>query len=130
MIRGTTAYFKFIMPYDYNQLASATVRFWQPGNNGPSSDRPLPIIKTLAQCAPTNVNNELSISLNSEETRRFSDKRKGCVQMSATLVEGGRFACLEQLFTVYPLYGDDVGDEGIQPTPDSNGLIILDGGNI
>ena len=34
MIRGTTAQFKFKLPYAKNELQWITMKFWQPGNDG------------------------------------------------------------------------------------------------
>lgn len=130
MIRGTTAYFKFILPYDYDQLASAKIVFWQEHNNGPTESRPLPITKVLEHCAPTNVSNELTVSLTPEETLRFSDKRKAYVQLTATPIEGSRFGSQQQEITVYPVYDGDIGDDIPVPPPDDGGWVILDGERI
>ena len=134
MIRGTTAYFKFIMPYDYNQLVSAEVICWQEGYAGPSESRALPIVKTLAHCAPTSKSNELSVSLTPEETARFTDRRKAYIQMAATTIEGSRFGSLKKELIVYPMKGDDIEDIVTPPAPpedpDGDGWVILDGENI
>lgn len=131
MIRGTTAYFKFIMPYDYGQLSSAKVVFWQNYNNGPSDSRPLPITKVLSQCSPTKVPNELAVSLTPEETLRFSDRRKAYTQLTATSIEGVKFASYQEMITVYPVADDSIEDsEGLLPIPGGDGVIILDGGHI
>lgn len=131
MVRGTTAYFKFIMPYNYSQLSSAKVVFWQNHNNGPSISRPLPIIKTLPQCAPTLKANELSVFLTPEETLRFSDERKAYVQLTAASVGGIRFASGQEMITVYPSVDDSVDDVGgVIPTPGIEDLVIFDGGHI
>lgn len=129
MTRGTTAYFKFIMPYNYDQLASAKIVFWQKNYNGPSDNRPLPIIKVLNQCSTTNASNELAVTLTPEETLRFTDRRKGFVQLTATPIDGVRFASRQYMFTVYPITDNDTGDDIVIPTPES-GVIILDGGYI
>ena len=126
MTRGTTAYFKFIMPYPH--LQSAKVVFWQNYNNGPSDSRPLPITKVLAQCSQNDY--ELRVSLTPEETLRFSDKRRAYVQLMATSSDGLRFASRQQMFTVYPVRDEDTGDDNVLPTPDNSGLVILDGGQI
>ena len=128
MIRGTTAYFKFKMPYAFNQVASVTITFEQNHNDGPSESRPLPIIKTLSHCTQTGEN-ELSVSLNPEETSRFVDVYKAYVQMIALTVEGHKFGCKEQEIIVYP-GTDDIEDPVIPPDDDDDGVIILDGGLI
>lgn len=105
MIRGTTAYFKFIMPYDYDQLDMGKVIFWQKYNNGPSDSRPLPIIKDLKEdCASTDVSNELVVSLHPEETARFSENRKAYTQLIAKTLEGQSFASEQHMITVYPIH--------------------------
>ena len=131
MVRGTTAYFKFIMPYNYNQLSEAKVVFWQNHNNGPSVGRPLPIVKTLSQCAPTSKANELSVFLTPEETLRFSDERKAYTQLTATSIGGVRFASDQEMIKVRPSVDDSVDDVGgVIPTPGIDDLVILDGGHI
>ena len=46
MIRGTTAQFKFKLPYSYDELTSITIRFWQQGNPSDS----LPVFKYKNNC--------------------------------------------------------------------------------
>lgn len=137
MVRGTTAQFKFSLPYNYEELKLACVVFWQPGNNG-TIDAPLPIKKTLTAddiqqyCDPDNPK-ELSITLSQSETLRFSDKMKAKVQLSAKTFEGTRFASKQELITVYPIYDDSILGDDIDPTPDDedgDGWIILDGETI
>lgn len=127
VIRGTTAQFRFNMPYTFEQLNWATVKFWQEGNDG-TPTAPLPITKKLAQCAPTNDPYELSVYLTSEETLRFSDKRKAKVQLRAH-ADGSTFASRETSISVYPINDDIVTDDPEFP-PESDGWIILDGSTI
>ena len=108
------------MPYNYNQLQSAKVVFWQKYNDGPSKSRPLPIVKELAQCSDTDVENELSVTLIPEETSRFSDKRKAYVQLIATTIDGIRFASDQHMLTIYPIQDEGVYDENVLPTPSNN----------
>lgn len=130
MIRGTNAQFKFVLPYTYDELATVRIVFWQTDNNGPSRDRPLPIIKTLEYCSRTNNPNEISVTLNQEETLRFVDERKAQVQLWSETKEGVPFASKTQLITVYPIYDDSILDDNILPTPDLDGWVILDGSTI
>lgn len=130
MIRGTNAQFKFKLPYNYSDLETVKITFWQSQNDGPAPNRPLPIIKVLAQCAPTGIANELSVTLNQEETLRFSEERKGCVQLRAMTIDGIPVASKEKQFTVYPIYDDSILDEEILPTPAYDGWIYLDGSTI
>ena len=130
MIRGTNAQFIFQLPYDYTELEIAKITFWQPGNNGPSENRPLPIVKVLGQCCGTNNPKELSVTLNQEETLRFVDDHKAYVQLRATTLEGIPIASKERLITVYPVYDDSILDDNILPSPSYDNLIYLDGKNI
>lgn len=130
MIRGTNAQFKFQLPYKFSELERVKITFWQPDNNGPAIDRPLPIIKVLGQCSPSNIPNELYVTLNQEETLRFADDRKAYVQLRASTIEGIPIASLKQSITVYPVYDDSILDDEILPTPDYEGLVFLDGSTI
>ena len=130
MIRGTNAQFKFNIPYDCSDLKIVKITFWQPGNKGISTDRPLPIIKLLSQCNFTDNPNEIAVTLNQEETLRFSDKYKAYVQLRATCKDGNTFASKQEQITVYPIYDDTVLGDDIMPSPDDGGCIFLDGGTI
>lgn len=128
MIRGTTAQFKFNIPYDFDDLGWVAVTFWQRGNNG-TSERPLPIVKTKKQCSAPNNQNEVCVTLTSEETARFSDKQKAYVQLRAQ-ANGNTFASKQERITVYPI-NDELLKEGSDlPAADGDGWIILDGQTI
>ena len=127
MIRGTTAQFKFQLPYKYLEIKFAKVVFWQPGNNGPSEDRPLPIVKGIGQCYKSGEN-ELSVKLLPEETLRFTEKNKAYVQLTATMNDETRFASRQEQITVYPIYDDSIFGDVVIPSPDDDGWIIIDGG--
>lgn len=127
MIRGTTAQFKFKLPYKFSELNLVKVVFWQPGNDGPDVTRPLPIVKTKDYCSQGENEYELTVTLNVEETLRFSDESKAYTQLSATSIEGTRFASKEQKISVYPIYDDSILGDVIIPTPSNDGFIILDG---
>jgi hypothetical protein len=130
MIRGTNAEFRFNLPYDFSEIAMVKITFWQDNNNGPSSDRPLPIVKIREQCSPGDQPNICSVVLNQEETLRFTEKRKAKVQLRATTATGIPIASPQQLITVYPVYDDTILDDAILPTPSYDGLVILDGKKI
>ncbi len=130
MVRGTTAQFKFNLPYNYSVLDVVKITFWQPGNSGPATDRPLPIVKVLDQCSRCENPNELLVTLSEEETLRFSDDKKAYVQLRAQSLDGYAFASKQEQFTVYPVYDDTILDDNIIPTPDGDGVIILDGESI
>lgn len=117
MIRGTDAKFKFKLSCQCSELESATITFWQKDNDGPSEDRPLPIIKVLSQCTQSDVPDELYVELNEEETLRFSDDRKAYVQLITTTVDGTSTASREKMFTVYPIYDESILGGDVSPTP-------------
>ena len=129
MIRGTNAQFKFKLPYSYSELETVKISFWQTDNAGPTMDRPLPIVKVLEQCSPSEIANELCVTLNQEETLRFEDDRKAYVQLRARTIDGIPIASKQQAITVYPIYDDSILDD-IIPTPDYDGWVILDGSTI
>lgn len=130
MIRGTNAQFRFKLPYNYSELKSVKITFWQDENNGPAANRPLPIIKILEQCSQTDKSNELSITLNQEETLRFSEERKGWVQLRGVTIDGIPIASNQKQFVVHPVYDDSILDDEILPTPDYDGWVFLDGSTI
>lgn len=132
MIRGTTAQFKFKLPYSYSDLDWITITFWQPGNPNLS-----PIIRRKADCSPIDGTTEICVSLACEDTAKFSDKYKAKVQLRAQpnilTTQGAPFGSKEQLITVYPMSDDLItNDTPIEPsTPIINGDFIgLDGGTI
>lgn len=129
MIRGTTAQFKFNLPYNVSDIATAKINFWQENYSGPNPTRPLPIVKVLSQCSESNVPDELLVFLNKEETLRFLDDRKAYVQLHAKTKDGTAFASKQEMITVYPVYDDSILDDDIlpTPTPDYGDIIILDG---
>ena len=129
MIRGTTAQFKFKLPYSYSNLEWITIKFWQPGNVNLT-----PITKNKTHCSETDNENEICVSLDATDTAKFSDKYKAKMQLRAqpTVGLGSSFGSKEQLITVYPML-DDIIDEDttIEPSvPTREDWIILDGDTI
>lgn len=125
MIRGTTTQFKFKLPYKKNELNWATMKFWQPGNNG-TIDASLPITKRLQHCTAPEDSYELCVTLTAEETLRFSDKVKAKAQLRAQTNDGAVFASHQQEITVYPINDDIITDDPSMPA-EEEGWIILDG---
>lgn len=124
MIRGTTAQFNFKLPYTKEDLAWATIKFWQPNN----SNTLLPVIKQLADCSNSSDPNKLCVSLTSEETSRFSDKHKARVQLIAQHASSGTvFGTKPELISVYPMPDDIIIDQPDIPPATEDGLIIFDG---
>jgi hypothetical protein len=133
MIRGTTAQFKFKLPYSYSELEWITITFWQPGNPNLS-----PIIKRKTECSPVAGTTEICTSLTCEDTAKFSDRLKAKVQLRAQPIEilhEAPFGCKEQFITVYPMLDDLIKDDNDVPVeppvpPISNEPVKFDGGAI
>lgn len=130
MIRGSSQEFRYKLPCAFDDLAEVRISFWQDNYKGPANYRPLPIIKIKAQCQKCDQPDLLSVTLNQEETLRFSDRRKAKVQLRALTTSGVPIVAREQLLTVYPVHDDSILDGDIVPTPTYDDFIILDGQNI
>lgn len=126
MIKGTTTQFRFYIPCDFSAIEYMSITFWQEGYYGPADNRRLPIIKEKAQCTTLNSPRTVCVTLNREETLRFSEDRKAYVQFRATASDGTSYATKKREITVYPVYDDSL-IEDVAPTPDFDGYIILDG---
>ncbi|MEE1303280.1 MAG: hypothetical protein UHD64_10895 [Bacteroidales bacterium] len=127
MVRGTTAQFKFSLPYNFEDIDVVDVVFWQPGNSG-TTESPLPIHKTRFQCQGIEGTKELSVTLSPSETLRFSEKSKAKTQLRAKTKSGICFASKQELITVYPSYDDSIVGDVVLPTPDEgDDWVILDG---
>ena len=132
MVQGTTTQFRFQLPCDFEELKVVEVTFWQEHNNGPAPNRRLPIIKIKNQCSTLDSKKLLTVTLNQEETLRFSTDRKAYVQLLAVAFDGTTYASRSTQIKVYSVYNDDVIGDIVEPTPDpgGDGFIILAGGNI
>lgn len=127
MIRGTTAQFKFKLPYSISSLEWVTIKFWQPGN----PNEQLPITKIKTNCSSTDNENEICVSLSATETALFSDKYKARVQLRAQPALGAPFGSRQQTFTVYPMLDEIIEQDPTTEPPTSSTKdewIILDGG--
>lgn len=128
MIRGTTAQFKFKMPYMFSELEWVNVVFWQTNNQQAQ------IKKTANDCRVTENPNEIVISLTAEETMRFSAKYKAKMQLKARYAATGAiFGTKPETLSVYPMADniDNIVDDGtVTPPIDTDGWVILDGGVI
>lgn len=130
MIKGTTAQFKFKLPCTKSELLWATMTVGQNGNSG-TTDAPLPIIKKLVDCPMPEASSELCVSLTALETMRFSEKIKAYVQFRAQRNDGTVFGNRTKYVSVYPM-SDAILDEDdpVMPSPNDEGLVILDGQSI
>jgi hypothetical protein len=124
MIRGTTAQFKFKLPYTKAELTWATIKFWQPGNMSSL----LPITKRLEHCDAPDDSNELCVSLTAEETQRFSEKYKAKLQIRAQHTKSGTvFGSRTQLITVYPMNDEILEEDPTMPSENEEGWVVFDG---
>jgi hypothetical protein len=123
MIRGTTAQFKFKLPYIKAELRWVTIKFWQPGN----LNTLLPITKNLEHCDAPEDSTELYVSLTAEETSRFSEDRKAKVQLRAQAIDGTVFGCPPKLIPVYPMRDDIIEENPELPPENYEGWVIFDG---
>ena len=130
MIRGTTAQFKFKLPYSMDKLKWITIQFWQPGNPNLS-----PITKDINHCNESGPQ-EICVSLLASETSMFSDKFKAKVQLRAQPVDiigGPVFGSKPQSITVYPMPDSLINKDPAIETPDApttEGITPFDGGII
>lgn len=122
MVRGTTAQFKFKLPYEKSELAEVIIKFWQPGMTLEN----LPITRTLDHCSE-NIPKELCVSLDATETLWFSDKVKAKVQLRARTNDGTAFASHQHSITVYPINDDIIIDDELGSAPIKDGWVVLDG---
>ena len=136
MIRGTTAHFRFTLPYEFSEIRWATIEFSQPNNEG-TFQGPLPITKkmtdeALSDSIQSNPDNPflLCVTLSPDETARFSDKIKARVQLRASSKGGHVFASKEKLVTVYPMKDSILEENPPIYDDDDDGWVYLDGGSI
>lgn len=125
MIRGTTALFKFKLPYAKQDIVWTTIRFSQTDNK----NQRISIAKNLKHCDSPEDSNILCVSLTALETMRFSDKVKAKVQLRGQAKDGTIFSLKPKLITVYPIDEDLLTDDIIVPE-EENGWIIIDSGSI
>lgn len=122
MIRGTTAQFKFTLPYTKDECEWITIKFWQPNN----PTKLLPITRTKDDCDAPSDSKEIYVSLTAEETSRFLDKFKAKAQLRAQ-ANGTVFGSKPRLITVYPMPDDIIEEDPNMPPENEEGWIILDG---
>jgi hypothetical protein len=137
MIRGTTAPFKFKVPYAWSDICAIEATFSQKKDDG----NQLSIIKEYDTRWGENVNPGgftpdekdpyvIYVVLDPEETLCFSDKRKAQVQIKVYCQHKGTVANRPAMFTVYPINNDSILEDAGEPAPGDNGMRILDAGKI
>lgn len=115
------------MPYPKEELAWATIKFWQEGNQSLY----LPITKKLEHCDAPEGSTELCVSLTADETKRFSEKYKGKVQIRAQhSADGTIFGNRPTLFTVYPMNDGILDEDPTMPAENADSWVIFDGGTV
>lgn len=144
MIRGAGQAFKFTTSFDFKDIDNIEAVWSQPHNVG-TAEAPMPIIKYYNRelreiedeyavrndgFAPVDgVPKSFVTVLSAEETLRFNEKYKGCVQVTvfsntSTLPEKSKI----EYFTVYPTMSNEVFGE--LPPSDPELVRILDAGKI
>ncbi len=137
MIRGTTAPFKFNVPYAWPDICAIEATFTQKKDDGSQ----LAIVKEYdtrwgesinpGGFAPDENNpNIIYVILDPEETLQFSDKRKAQVQVKVYCPKKGTVANKPVRFTVYPINNDNIFEDPGEPMPGDNSVRILDAGEI
>lgn len=128
MIRGTSEQFQFKIPYKYEDVQFVEIVFWQDDVIG-TVDSPFPIKKYLSACDDTSGTNILSLTLQPNETARFTDKKKAFIYLTGRTLEGSVFSNRKYTITVYPMYGSELFEPSNPPGTD-DGWRIVDGGHI
>lgn len=119
MIRGTTAQFRFKLPYPRWEFKDAVITFWQPSNPNFGES----IKKKLEQCDNFGEASELCVALTAKETARFSDKFKAKVQLRAFhMASGTIIGCPPQTIPVYPM-SDELIEEDLATIADSQDAV-------
>jgi hypothetical protein len=141
MIRGTTAPFKFEVPYDTSAISAMVVKWSQKHYDGVGTAK-LPLEKWYLPSKSRNDGfafsdenpKEIQTILTEEETLRFTDKEKAYMQIRVQFDFGedkGQVvrASLPQKITVYPaLYEDQIGSS--TPSEIIDDFYIYDAGTI
>lgn len=137
MIRGTTAPFKFVVPYAFQEITRIEAVFWQKHHKG-TDEAPLPIEKIYnglengrndGFAAPTLESKEVHTTLTPEETFRFSENEKGYAQVKVFYADRNLIvSSKEQKFTVYPSHNDD--PIIVDPPEVMDDLYVFDAGAI
>ena len=137
MVRGTTAPFKFNVPYEWSEICAIEATFTQKKDDGSQ----LSIVKQYDTRWGENINpggftlddknpNIIYVVLDSAETLMFSDKRKAQVQIKVYCSQKGTVANKPVRFTVYPINNDSILEDIGTPKPGDSSVRILDAGKI
>ena len=141
MIRGTTAQFRFKLPYSKYDVEQVEVVLWQSNNPGIKEEYPLPMKKNYVQSISENGSvitggpwswvddYTLAVKVWEQETLTFSDKYKAQIQLRGS-ANGLTFASPQEYIVVYPMRGNEPMGDDVVPTPDTDGWTILDGETI
>jgi hypothetical protein len=129
MIRGTTAQFKFNLPYPLKDITSAEVNFWQKADGVVDGKTILVTRNLMCSGSGDPLKREVYVLLTQEETLRFSEKKHGYVQFRGVAADGSVFASKQEDFIVYPFCKDDpIGGVTPPADEDDNGWIIINSG--
>ena len=138
MIRGTTAPFKFSVPYTWSEICAIEATFTQKKDDGSM----LSIVKAYDTRWGDDANPGgftpddnspyiIYVILDPEETLQFSEKRKAQAQIKVYCPGKGTVANKPAMFTVYPVSNDGILEEDPgEPEPGGGNVWVLDAGDI
>ena len=114
MIRGTSQPFKFKMPYDFEELKTLRITFWQKDDNR-NEDQVLIVKEVLPSADPESLydwaqydGKEVCVVLDQHETLQFSTDRKAYAQLKASTADGFVFASRIKPISVYPIKDEEI----------------------
>ena len=137
MVRGTTAPFRFKVPYEWSEICAIEATFTQKQNDGSK----LSIVKEYDTRWGENNSNPggftpdetnphiVYVVLDPGETLKFSEKRKAEVQFKVYSPGKGTVSHKPERFSVYPINNDSVLESPGEQIQDNN-VWILDAGEI
>lgn len=98
LIRGACEQFKFKIPYMFQELSKVEITFRQKKSNGTT----VTITKNKSNCQAVPTSKIIYVTLNQQETLRFSTDTKAEVQWRALTTTGTVFSSRIKKETVYP----------------------------
>ena len=130
MVRGTTAQFKFNLPYQLKDIEGAEITFWQKGDSF-SDAHSVIMTKDLRYCSGNPADKVIYVTLTQNDTLSFSEKKHGYVQFRGIAADGSVFASKQESFIVYPLVNGGIIEGGTPPPDDDgDGWEIINGGSV
>lgn len=140
MIKGTTAPFKFKVPYAFDEITKIVAVFDQKHYDG-TTEAPLPIKKVYDMLSEPTRNDGFSVSddnnmevhtaLTPYETMRFSEKEKGYAQIQVWYADRDiTVASKLNKFSVYPVMNEDIVDVFEPSEQPEDDVYVFDAGKV